>query len=81
MIYDKNNETHEKYIHSLKMLDKANKYSEHRKVPETPEEISFMKETYQATHTNSFALNIPENRWEAIFCDENILFPIGESTK
>lgn len=71
MIYDVNNETHEKYIQSLKALDKANKYSEYRKVPDTPEEISFARETNFAMTSTMIGLNISDERWNAIFPGEH----------
>lgn len=70
MIYDKHNETHEKYIQSLKALDAHNEVSEYVKEPETREERAFMHETNKERFSTHFSLSdIPEERYNHIFGD------------
>lgn len=72
MIYDKHNETHDKYIQAMKSLDAHNMTSEYKKVPETREEIAFAQETNAVRSTSSFGLNIDENKWNMIFGEHEI---------
>lgn len=67
MIYDKHNETHDKYVQAIKALDHHNMVSEYKKVPDTREEVAFMQETNQAMSSTMFGLNISEERYNQIF--------------
>lgn len=67
MIYDKHNETHEKYVQALKVLDRENMVSEYHKVPDTKEEEAFMQETNVARSTNMFGMNLSQEQYDTIF--------------
>lgn len=67
MIYDRHNETHEKYVLALKSLEKHNQVAEYHKVPDTAEERAFMQETNKAVSSSSFGLNMSQEQYDIIF--------------
>jgi hypothetical protein len=67
-ILDNNNsQEHDLYIRAMKSLDKANKVSEHTKVPETKEEKEFMHEIEHEVHKNCFYTPMTEEQYKRIF--------------
>lgn len=67
MILDRHNETHDLYVKALKAMEKERVEPEFHKVPDTREEVSFMKETQKEVSKSGFMFNYPQNMYETIF--------------
>lgn len=67
MILDKHNETHDKYIQALRIMDENSVTSEYHKKPDTPEEVAFMKETQKETSKRGYIFSFSPGAYERIF--------------
>lgn len=67
MIFDKHNETHDKYVQAFKIMDKEHVSSEYTKVAETPEEKEFMRQSNKQINSKNFMFNLSSEKFNKIF--------------
>jgi hypothetical protein len=67
MILDKHDETHDKYVRALRIMNEKSVKPEYHKIPDTKEEVQFMKESNREISKKGFSFSFPSNMYDKIF--------------
>lgn len=70
-ILDTHTDEGELYIKALRSLDTHGTFSEHTKIPDTPEELQLMKEANKASTRKGFMFSWSKDRYNHIFKKDN----------